>query len=182
MANVNLGRKSGFIIRGGARRRETLWFSGVGFSQGLAAPTSVALVASLNAAALALRPFTVIRTRGILRCFSDQQGASETYGASYGTAVVSDQATAIGVTAVPTPTVDNGSDLWYVYEFLIGRFIFADATGLMSVGVERIVDSKAMRKVEDGQDLVQVVEGPSAGVTASGSTIAGFTRTLIKLH
>ncbi len=60
MANISTGRKSGFIIRGGAKRRETVCFGGASFAQVLAANTSVALVLALNAAALALRPFTVV--------------------------------------------------------------------------------------------------------------------------
>ncbi len=182
MANISTGRKSGFIVRGGARRRETLWFGGTAFTQTLVATTTSALVLSLNAAALALRPFTIVRTRGVLHVFSDQEASSELYGASFGIAVVSDQATAIGVTAVPTPTTDSPSDLWMVYEFLIGRFAVATGASIAHVGMERIVDSKAMRKVEDGQDIVQVVEGPGAGLASTGSIISGFNRTLVKLH
>ncbi len=182
MANIRASRKSGFILRNGVRRRETAWIGGTGFTQALAATTTVALVTSLNAAALANRPFTIVRTRGVIQVRSDQSAASETYGASYGEVVVSDQASAIGVTAVPTPTADSGSDLWFVYEFVIGRFIFSTAAAFTDVGFERVVDSRAMRKVEEGQDLVTVVEGPGAGVGATGSTISGFTRTLVKLH
>ncbi len=182
MANISTGRKSGFIIRGGARKRETIWFGGVAFNQALAGPTSVALVVSLNAAALALRPFTIIRTRGVLRVRSDQQAASEDYGAAFGEAVVSDQAAAVGITAVPTPTTESASDLWFVYEFLIGALRVATAVSAFDGGVERIIDSKAMRKVEDGQDLVSVVEGPGATLSGFGAQIAGFTRHLIKLH
>ena len=182
MTNIRTAGRSGFIRRGGVRRRETVWLFGTAFNQTLAATTTAALVLSLNAAALALRPFTVIRTRGILHISSDQSGASQDFGASYGEAIVSDQASAIGVTAVPTPTVDNGSDLWFVYEFLMGRFTFGSAASFIENTISRVVDSKAMRKVEDGQDLVAVVEGPGAGLTADGSIIRGFTRTLIKLH
>ena len=96
--------------------------------------------------------------------------------------MVSDQAVAIGVTAVPTPTVDGSSDLWHVYEFLAGRFVFGTGVGFTDVGVDRIIDSKAMRKVEDGQDVINVVEGPGAALTVNGSIIKGFTRILVKLH
>ncbi len=181
MANINVGRKSGFIIRGGARKRETVWFGGAAFNVAVAT-TGVSLVTSLNAAALAFRPFTVIRTRGVLWSRSDQISASEDYGGSYGRAVVSEQASAIGITAVPTPTTDSASDLWHVYEFLIGRMAFGSTASFTDVGHERIIDSKAMRKVEDGQDLVGVVEGPGTGITSVGSQIAGFVRTLVKLH
>ena len=84
--------------------------------------------------------------------------------------------------AVPTPTADNLSDLWYVYEFLIGRLAVATAVSAFESGVERIIDSKAMRKVEEGQDVVSVVEGPGAGLASNGATISGFCRTLLKLH
>ncbi len=182
MSNIRTARKSGFIVRGGVRRRETVWFGGTAFTQTLATPTTVALVQSLNAAALALRPFTVVRTRGRILVHSDQSGAAETYGASFGEAIVSDQASAVGITAVPTPTTESGSDLWFVYEFMMGRQGFGTAVGFQDVGHEQSIDSKAMRKVEDGQDLVTVVEGPGAGLTANGSQISGFTRTLVKLH
>jgi len=124
----------------------------------------------------------VIRTRGSIRVRSDQNSSSEDYGASYGAAVVSDQAVAIGVTAVPIPTTDNGSDLWFVYEFVIGALRVTTAVGLFEGGHERIIDSKAMRKVEDGQDVIQVVEGPGTGIGSNGSQISGHARMLVKLH
>ena len=180
MANIRTGRKSGFIVRDGARKRETIWIGGAAFNQSLVTQTTVVLVTSLNAAALAFRPFTIVRTRGVIRVRSDQNAAAEDYGASYGRCVVSEQASAIGVTAVPTPTTDNVSDLWYVYEFMLGSLQVQTAVGLFEGGQERIIDSKAMRKVEDGEDVISVVEG--AGTGFSGAQISGFTRMLVKLH
>jgi len=98
----------------------------------------------------------------------------------YGHAVVSDQAVAIGVTAVPTPNVDNGSDLWFVFEAVMSDIkVGSDQTGFGRVGIERIIDSRAMRKVEDGQDLVVVAE---AGTGSDGMNMGHYVRTLIKLH
>ena len=82
----------------------------------LTTTSSAALVASLNATALALRPFTIVRTRGTLAVYSDQVIASETARSAMGLAVVSDQAAAVGITAVPTPITDQDSDLFFVYE------------------------------------------------------------------
>ena len=140
------------------------------------APTAV-LASSLNAAGLALRPFTVIRTRGWLEVHSDQIASSESYVGDFGMCVVSDQAVAVGVTAVPTPLTDKGSDLWHVYEQLGSRLFAGDGTGTNELGVQKFFDSKAMRKVNDDQDLIAVVENEIAGciVTFSG-------RILIKLH
>jgi len=46
-------------------------------------------------------------------------------------------------------------------------------------GLGRVVDSKAMRKVEDGQDLIRVVETSSISL---GVAIVYSGRALIKLH
>ena len=166
-------------MRHGVMRRETSWFSVSASGTSLAGASTAVLASSLNAAGLALRPFTIVRTRGYMHVSSDQQAASENYSVALGYAVVSDQAVAIGVTAVPTPTTDRGSDLWYVYEEIYGRVAFSDATGIREVGHGREFDSKAMRKVEVGQDVISVVE---TTVASSGALITEGGRYLVKLH
>ena len=97
-------------------------------------------------------------------------------------AVVSDQAEAIGVTAVPTPITDMASDLWFVHQLLYNEFTFADATGFEDRGQEQyVIDSKAMRKVEDGEDVVVVGESAS-GAGTGGFVMAVGGRVLVKLH
>ena len=109
--------------------RETAWlFVDTVESTMAGAPTAV-LANSLNASALALRPFTIVRTRGVFFVNSDQIVANESYGADRGYAVVSDQAAAIGVTAVPTPLTDMGSDLFFVYEQVFMRAAIASGAG-----------------------------------------------------
>jgi len=179
MANIHTRSKSGFILRSGVRRRETAWFAGNYLTTSVAAANTAILLTSLNAAALALRPFTVIRTRGQVCIRTDQLAASETQFGGYGMAVVSDQASAIGITAVPTPVTDDGSDLWYLYQSLMAEIRFGDATGFADMSRCYQVDSRAMRKVEDGQDVIEVVE--SAGIGA-GWVLSSYQRTLIKLH
>ncbi len=95
-------------------------------------------------------------------------------------AVVSDQALAIGVTAVPNPDADRHSDLWFVFEELMGEFAFITGTGFDPVGgIMKEYDSRAMRKVEDGEDVSIVVQ---ASAVSAGITIAKTGRMLIKLH
>ncbi len=172
-----MARKSGFVRRGGVMRRETLWFFG-GFSTAtLASTNAVSLTNQLNAAALALRPFTVIRTRGYFYVSSDQVAASEIYTVSMGHAVVTDQAAAIGVTAVPTPDTDRGSDAFFVFEDLFGRFEFISGVGTQERGLGRTYDSKAMRKVEDGSTMIVTVETPS-----TSGIVSHAYRQLVKLH
>ena len=57
---------------------------------------------------------------------------------------------------------------------------FGNATGFIGPN-DRVyqIDSKAMRKVDVGQDVVAVVE--SAGIGA-GFTLVQYMRTLVKLH
>ena len=180
MARISTSRKSGLVLRGGSMRKETLWFKGLEFLQVIGGAAAPVLLGSLNAAALALRPFTVVRTRGAIHLSSDQIAADEVYGAAYGQAVVSDQAAAIGVTAVPTPVTDDNSDLWFVFEYMFGSFVFSDATGASESGItQTTIDSKAMRKVQEGEDIVLVLERATNGF---GITALGYTRMLIKLH
>jgi len=138
------------------------------------------VINSANAALLALRPFTVTRTRGFLHVESDQVAGDESYQVALGCCVVSDQASAIGVTAVPTPFTDLGSDLWFVHEILASSFEILSAVGVeTATGVFARVDSKAMRRVEEGQDVLTVIENSSLG---SGSSVNFAGRSLIKLH
>ena len=175
MARRRFGRAP--ALRQG-QRRETVWFDFIPVIVGLSSVGGTILF-SLNAAALALRPFTVVRTRFQLFTRSDQQSASEDQLSAMGIAVVSDEASAVGVTAVPTPITEMGSDLWFVHKVLMGSFFAADATGLGNRGFPYEVDSKAMRKVDIGQDLVVVAEFSGAGL---GSVMFVGGRMLVKLH
>ena len=168
-------------MRSSGRVRETRWFSDT--STGLitlGAASTATLVGSLTAEELALRPFTIVRTRGVWHVASDQTAATERYDVALGIAVVSEQASAIGVTAIPTPSTDDGSDLWMVYERMMSQHLIKSLIGFVEpAGTMQVFDSKAMRKVEDGQDVVKVVETSAASL---GATVRSYARQLIKLH
>ncbi len=147
-------------------------------------PTTVVLTAaggtinfSLNAAALALRPFTVVRTHFDLYIISDQDAADEDQMGAFGIAVVSDQAVAVGVTAVPTPVTDMGSDLWFVHQIVLSAVKVA-GTDLAFKGEKYSVDSKAMRKCSIGQDIVVVSEFDASG---AGFRLLMGGRMLVKI-
>ena len=182
MANIRRARRSGLVFRGGRNVRETLWIGQAEVAAALPAANSAVLMTSLNAAGLALRPFTVVRERGTFWAQSDQITAPEIWSVAYGKCVVSDQALGIGITAVPTPAIDLSSDLWYLYERIIGSFVLVSTgEGIDAAGGRMITyDGRAMRKVEEGQDLISVVENGS--VTADGSQTRVVGRTLVKLH
>ena len=88
---ANIGRRSAgrsFGRRAGLRR-ESLWLGILEGSAALGAANSVAILNSLNAAALALTPFTVVRVRFNVALRSDQIAAAEDYQWAVGAAVVS---------------------------------------------------------------------------------------------
>ena len=146
------------MVRSGSRRKST-WMQFT-FQQTSNSGKASSIVFSLNAAALALRPFTIVRTYFAFFLQFDQAAGAETQKCAWGIAIVSDQASTVGITAVPTPDTELGSSLW----FAIQHF-YANATDLTDVtngGQYFQVDSKAMRKVEIGQDFVVVVENPAS--------------------
>ncbi len=158
-------------------KRLTSWFEFVPVTATMTAAGGT-VIFSLNAAALALRPFTVVRTRFEVWLKSDQAAATEDQVAMLGLAVVSDQAVAVGVTAVPTPGTDMGSDLWFVHQVM-----YADESALVDKtrsGQRYSIDSKAMRKVDIGQDLVVVSELGSASGGGCIVTVGG--RMLVKVN
>ncbi len=175
MARRDFRRGAGAI----SRKRETLW---IGFTpaQVTLAAAGGTLMFSMNAAALALRPFTIVRTRLDAWLQSDQTAAAETFNAALGIAVVSDESVAIGVTAIPTPVTDVASDLWMLYEAMTGSSGIGGAGQGLS-GVHYGIDSKAMRKVQDGQDVVVVAES-GVGTVGQGSLLTVSGRMLGKLH
>ena len=122
MSNIHSSRRSGLVLRGGRNVRKTFWLAGVFAQTTRAAASSAAILTNLNAAALALRPFIVVRVRGVYAAVSDQVVTSEDYSGVLGHIVVSDQAVAIGVTAILTPTTDSGSG-YHVYQPFMGEMI-----------------------------------------------------------
>jgi len=67
-----------------------------------------------------------------------------------------------------------------VFEELTGRFAVSSAIGILEVGNRREFDSRAMRKVEDGQDIAIVEE--NSGSPFAGAIMTKSGRMLIKLH
>ncbi len=172
-------RFKGLRARMISQKRTTFWLSATAITDTLSTASTAAILTTLNAAALALRPFTIVRTRGYWHIHSDQGAATEVQEAAYGRIIVSDQSVAIGVTAIPTPVTDSQSS-WYMYERMVAHLDFSSAVGFdADAGHQREVDSKAMRKVEEGQDVISVWE---TGPNSDGVAGTFFTRTLIKLH
>ena len=162
-----------------AKGRKTFWFAGVFVDFTLASANAATIAMFLNAAALALRPFTIVRTRGFWSIAGDQETVDELQETCYGHIIVSDEAFAVGVSAVPTPAEQSGSS-WFLFDSVVSRFQVVTAVGAeQNANRVRDLDSKAMRKVEEGQDVISVVQN---GPNSNGVKINAFHRMLIKLH
>jgi len=163
------------IVRRSGSRRKSLWLS---FQPATFTEVAVGgtLVFTLNAAALVLAPFTIVRSRFSLFLVSDQSAAAERQVAGFGLSVVSSQAAAIGITAMPTPITDLGSSLFFAHQLLMTA---GSAVNDGVIGQSWQLDSKAMRKVENQDDIAVTTEFSTAG---SGYTMVVGGRILIKLN
>ena len=140
---------------------------------------SAALIGTFNAAALALRSFTIVRFRFLLHTISDQAAVSEDPRGVVGAMVVNDQASAIGITAIPSP-VANSDAPWFLYDAYSVSFIFLSSVGIDGQsGTQVIIDLKAMRKVGINEDLAIVSENVDS---AGGAVHAMIGRMLVKFH
>ena len=122
---------------------------------------------------------TIVRTRGSLWVSTDQSANNEEPFGALGFSVVTDQAAAAGVASLPTPITDEASDNWFLWIPWMAGLRVADATGIMNPWVEYKFDSKAMRKVDDGDNVVVMLENASA---ADGALFIIKFRMLVKLH
>ncbi len=149
------------------RRREMVW---IPFQPERTAFTSLqtTVLGTLNAAALALRPFTLIRSRGWLRIGSDQGATTEAQFCTYGHIVVKLTATVAGVASLPTPITESGAD-WHVFEMITAGVLVSSATSVLEFGFQRGFDSKAMRKVGDDDDIAIVAEAPATGISSEST-------------
>ena len=140
---------------------------------------SAVLMGSLNAGALALWPFTVVRSRWQVLWASDALVTEDPFGA-VGQIVISEEVSAAGVASIPDPISNSDGD-WQVYQPLIhlSKLVGVAADYSSPAGTQYTVDSKAMRKVGPNKDLVIVVANANA---ADGADIHVVGRTLVKLH
>ena len=102
---------------------------------------------------------TVRRTRGMFGILSDTTGAIENQIGALGFMVVSDLALAAGAASIPGPVTDADDDGWFVWEPFVNR---GSSNTSSYQGNNWRYDSKAMRKVEDGQGVAIMVENASA--------------------
>ena len=108
---------------------------------------------------------------------TDQVAGSEEPQIVVAAMVVTDEAVAIGITAMPDPVSNPDAD-WYWYADAPTGITVATAVGFQTNQVFEF-DSKAMRKVSSNQDIIVVAANRSA---ADGGFVVVSGRELFKLH
>ena len=121
--------------------------------QAMAAATVI-----LDTTFTATSPVTIVRVRGQLSIQSDQSAADEQPFGAVGLCVVSDEAAAVGVTAMPKPYIDAESDLWLLHEFWACPIQAGSDASFAVIDQNLRLDTKGMRKFSEDQTLVMMIE------------------------
>ena len=163
-----MGNARNYRSRGGfsGNRRKTSWSAGPGGT----AVTSV-VGSSTQLLGSTVTPtevgLTIARIRGNLKMhLLSATAAGDGFQGAFGIGVATAAAVAIGVTAVPTPLTEQGSENW-LYWAAIGAHQSEAAS--VAAAVDLVIDSKAMRKFPGEMALYAMTELVEIG-TATMST------------
>jgi len=149
--------RSGFRGHRGGGHRLTEWSSllDAGFTS--VAATGATLISSVGFE----DPGTIIRSRGSITVLPATFAADSNPVGAFGVGLVTAEALAIGITALPHPYRDADWGGWMVWQPFAFKWEFGDATGFSRGDWTYDIDSKAMRKVSPSTAMVFVAESQS---------------------
>jgi len=118
---------------------------------------------------------TIMRVRGaVVLGIGAAAAATDAMIICLGLIVVSENAFGAGAASVPSPFEDIGDD-WLWHGVFPLRAFSASPTGIQLVGsMQREIDSKAMRRVKEGDVLTFVADGIDLDAGATYSLSAGI--------
>ena len=183
MGRLRVSRPGRTIATGS--RRLAAWGIGTGSTTGIVFTTSgsafIGTVITPTEARL-----TVVRMRGEFMGYLRSASAlGDGFSGAFGIGLATQAAVAAGITSVPTPLTEEGSDNWLYHRYFhLAAPGQIDTTAAESVSygpafVRFEVDTKAMRKMTDTDSLYAAIE-----VTLNPTAVAEFffnSRTLSKL-
>ena len=157
-------RSRGFGPTQAARRRKS-WEVGPGQVAETTSSVSANVILGSGSAAT-LEGLTLLRLRGMftaqLRAFA---AVGDGFSGAIGIGIVTAEAFAVGVTAVPLPITDVAWDGWIWWEPIQLKTHVALAAGEVGTKVVSTVDSKAMRKLRLGDTIFAIVEVTEVGTS-----------------
>ena len=164
----------------GTPRRQTEWIAATVNFTDFTAAQSRNLITFSQAALVDLVPFTIIRLVGLLTvAFDTNFITNQTIGGAVGMQVVNESARAVGVSAMATPFSDASDDVWFYHQFFSGIIDDRADSDILVSANQFVINSKAQRKVVDGQAIAFTAEGAGE---PDGFDIAIGLRILCKLH
>ncbi len=170
--------RRGFSRTPPSMRRKTVWIGSFDVT-GMTTLAAGAAVLDQSFLATAQSPFTVTRTRGFVFVKSDQEANTETPFGALGMMVVRDPAAAAGVASVPTPITEEEDEGWFVWQPFVTDITVSSAIGIINGGTLYQFDSKAQRKMAQGDTLIVSLENGSA---THGLQYLTKFRILLKIH
>ena len=156
--------------RSTGHRAPTNWARSVAATYVTVAPATKVLLATVVLSNPGINE-TVRRTRGRFSVHSDQAVGGEPQLGALGWIVVNDLAVAAGAASIPGPVTDASDDGWFVWE-PFASFGFNGTVGDL-FDRSYAVDSKAMRRVQEGFTIALMVE--NANVATGLNISCGFS-------
>ncbi len=163
-----------------APRRSTAWvqFQSAGFVDHTA--SQHATLATMTQAQLErFVPCTITRTVGLMVVSADTDFiTNQVYSGAAGACVVREEARAAGIGSLPQPFGSAEDEMWFWHQYFAE--VFDDrADSDLRLSTHYKIDSKAQRKVSDGDAIVFTGQG---GGEADGFDVNLMVRMLLKLH
>ena len=175
-----MARPHGARRRSGSNRRRTAWALSVGGGASVAQSAAGTVILG-SGAAPTVEGLTIARIRGeLVVSIASQAAGSDEVRMTYGICQVTDDAFAIGATAMPDPNGDAFWDGWMWHQFVNfdSQTTSVGIDGVFSVRIP--IDVKAMRKLPVGMTLVLLSEFSDESGTIALATMAD-TRMLVFL-
>ena len=124
-------------------------------------------------------PFTIMRLRGLLSVYPDQNVIVERITGAFGVMVVNGEAFDAGVASMPTPWAESFDDRWLYHTYWQSSVEENPTTSDYQYNFfNHVIDGKAMRKVNHGDVVVAVIENQSS----TGAIAQMNFRMGVKLH
>ena len=162
-----------FRPRAMSRRRKTGWSRGPG---GISTRSAVGNTLLGVTSVAVLDGLTLVRVRGEVLIWTTAVAATtDHFAGAVGIANFPENAVGVGITALEVPTTDADWDGWLWHSFFT-----VGGTGDFSSVARIPIDSKAMRKVKEGDTLAAIFSVETEGGTTVAS-VSMSTRVLDKL-
>ncbi len=165
-------RRGSFQVR--SPRRRKAWEVGPG-QQAVQTPiSSISAVLVTSGVVLQQDGLTALRIRGALSVWLTSASAlSEGYTGAFGMGIVTEEAfTDVGVSATPTPITEQDWDgwmYWTAFNVTAQAGSVTASQGTDGLSVQRFdIDSKAMRKVREGDVIYGVIQVLEVGTAVLG--------------